>query len=63
MLAARGVRRGRRVYAVYAQEAVEASVIGSPSYVLDGEVFWGQDRLDLLDDALESGRRPYTAGA
>jgi 2-hydroxychromene-2-carboxylate isomerase len=27
--------------------------------VLDGEVFWGQDRLGLLDDALRSGRPPY----
>ena len=34
-------------------------VFGSPSYLLDGEVFWGQDRLDLLDDALTSGRKPY----
>ncbi|MET0312982.1 MAG: 2-hydroxychromene-2-carboxylate isomerase [Hansschlegelia sp.] len=35
-------------------------VFGSPTYVLDGEVFWGQDRLDLLDDALESGRPPFS---
>jgi 2-hydroxychromene-2-carboxylate isomerase len=27
--------------------------------VLDGEVFWGQDRIELLDDALTSGRKPY----
>jgi len=27
--------------------------------VLDGEVFWGQDRLELLDDALASGRAAY----
>ena len=32
---------------------------GRMAYVLDGEVFWGQDRLDLLDDALKSGRAPY----
>ena len=25
-------------------------------YVLDGEVFWGQDRIELLADALKSGR-------
>jgi hypothetical protein len=24
-------------------------------------VFWGQDRLDLLADALKSGRPPYTS--
>ena len=41
--------------------AVEAGVFGAPSYVLDGEVFWGQDRLDLLDAALASGRAPYLA--
>ncbi len=43
--------------------AVEADVFGSPSYVLDGEVFWGQDRIDLLDDALSSGRAPFTSEA
>lgn len=40
--------------------AVAADVFGSPSYVLDGEVFWGQDRLELLDAALASGRAPFT---
>ncbi len=41
------------------QDALTADVFGSPAYVLDGEVFWGQDRLDLLKDALNSGRAPY----
>lgn len=40
--------------------ATAGDVFGSPSYVLDGEVFWGQDRIDLLDAALASGRAPYT---
>ncbi len=40
--------------------AVAADVFGSPAYVLDGEVFWGQDRIDLLDAALANGRAPYT---
>lgn len=43
--------------------ALESGVFGSPSYVLDGEVFWGQDRLDLLDDALTSGRKPFSPDA
>ena len=34
-------------------------VFGAPSYVLDGEIFWGQDRVELLDLALASGRPPY----
>ena len=51
------------LYAGYAQEAVAANVIGSPCYVLDGEVFWGQDRLPLLDSALKSGRKAYRMDA
>jgi 2-hydroxychromene-2-carboxylate isomerase len=51
------------IYAARAQEAVDANVIGSPCYVLDGEVFWGQDRLPLLDSALKSGRKPYRMDA
>jgi 2-hydroxychromene-2-carboxylate isomerase len=42
-------------------EAIAADVFGSPSWVLDGEVFWGQDRIELLADALKSGRKPYTS--
>ncbi|HEU6442544.1 MAG TPA: 2-hydroxychromene-2-carboxylate isomerase [Microvirga sp.] len=47
------------IYALNLENAVSADVFGSPAYVLDGEVFWGQDRLELLDDALTSGRAPY----
>jgi 2-hydroxychromene-2-carboxylate isomerase len=39
-------------YRSYTERAVAAGVFGSPSYVLNGEVFWGQDRLDFLDAAL-----------
>lgn len=42
------------------QRAREDGVFGSPSYVLDGEVFWGQDRLGMLESALASGRPPFT---
>jgi len=48
------------LYADNRRQALAAGVFGSPSYVLDGEVFWGQDRLDLLDDALTSNRPPFT---
>jgi 2-hydroxychromene-2-carboxylate isomerase len=41
------------------QDGLAADVFGSPGYVLDGEVFWGQDRIELLADALKSGRAPY----
>jgi 2-hydroxychromene-2-carboxylate isomerase len=48
-----------KVYEQNRQDALAADVFGSPSYVLDGEVFWGQDRIELLADALKSGRAPY----
>ena len=48
------------LYALNLENAVGAGVFGSPAYVREGEVFWGQDRLELLDDALTSGRPPYT---
>lgn len=48
------------IYALNLENAVAGDVFGSPAYVLDGEVFWGQDRLDLLDDALTSGRAAYS---
>ncbi len=34
------------------QAALAASVFGSPTYVLNGEVFYGQDRLEMLERAL-----------
>ena len=47
------------LYGLNLENAVASDVFGSPAYVLDGEVFWGQDRLELLDDALASGRPPF----
>jgi 2-hydroxychromene-2-carboxylate isomerase len=49
----------KQTYAETIGHAIEADVFGAPSYVLDGEVFWGQDRLDLLADALVSGRPAF----
>jgi 2-hydroxychromene-2-carboxylate isomerase len=39
-------------YEAHTQQAIDAGVFGAPSYVLDGEIFWGQDRLDFLDRKL-----------
>ena len=42
------------LYETYTQAAIAAGVFGAPSYVLEGEIFWGQDRLDFLEQALAS---------
>lgn len=34
------------------QEAVNHGVFGAPSFIVDGELFWGQDRLDFVREAL-----------
>ncbi len=33
--------------------AIAAGVFGAPSYVIDGEIFWGQDRLDFVQRRLQ----------
>ncbi len=35
-------------YAACTRQAIAAGVFGAPSYVIDGEIFWGQDRLDFV---------------
>jgi 2-hydroxychromene-2-carboxylate isomerase len=39
-------------YDAFTQEAIAAQVFGVPWYVVDGEPFWGQDRLDFVDRKL-----------
>ncbi len=40
------------LYRQYTDEAVACGVFGSPSYVFKDELFWGQDRLDMLEEAI-----------
>jgi len=44
--------------AALTREAIDRQVFGAPFYFHRGEPFWGQDRLDMLEDALASGREP-----
>lgn len=53
----------KAAYEQNTKDAIRIEVIGSPSYVLDGEVFWGQDRLDLLEDTLRSARKAFRSDA
>ncbi len=36
------------------QLAIDSQIFGAPSYVVDGEIFWGQDRLDFLERKLRA---------
>ena len=41
-------------YEANTQQAIDKSVFGAPTYVVDGEIFWGQDRLDFVERKLMS---------
>lgn len=38
------------------EEAIRRGVFGSPTYIVDGEPFFGQDRLDFVERALAAAR-------
>jgi 2-hydroxychromene-2-carboxylate isomerase len=36
-------------------EAIALGIFGAPAFVVDGEMYWGQDRLDFVEQALKKG--------
>lgn len=42
------------------EEAERRGIFGTPTYVVDGELFWGQDRLEFVDRALAAARKKRT---
>ena len=49
------------IRAANTEAAIAADATGVPSFVLNGEAFWGQDRIDLLDRALKTSRGPFSS--
>lgn len=49
-------------YAAYTEEAVRLGVFGAPTFIVDGERFWGQDRLAFVDRALAMRAAGAAAG-
>ena len=44
---------GEARYDAHTQSAIDAQVFGAPTYVVADEMFWGQDRLDFVTQALK----------
>jgi carboxymethylenebutenolidase len=44
-----------QVYDANTARAIAAGVFGAPSYVIGGEIFWGQDRLEFVERRLAAG--------
>lgn len=51
-LAVSGMMAGADTYSANSEEAVSRGVFGAPFYLVGAERFWGQDRLDYLDEYL-----------
>ncbi|MBM3568473.1 MAG: 2-hydroxychromene-2-carboxylate isomerase [Alphaproteobacteria bacterium] len=56
LLAAATTEPIRAIYRANTEEAIRRAVFGSPTYFVDGDMFYGQDRLEMVERAL---RRPY----
>lgn len=56
LLAAAGSDAVKATYERFTAEAIERSVFGSPTYFVEGDMFYGQDRLEMVARAL---RQPY----
>ena len=41
-------------YEANTKKAIDTGIFGAPSYVVGGEIFWGQDRLDFLQRYLDA---------
>jgi 2-hydroxychromene-2-carboxylate isomerase len=52
LLEAADVQAVRAEYRGNTERALAAGVFGSPFYAFAGELFWGQDRLDMLEEAI-----------
>jgi 2-hydroxychromene-2-carboxylate isomerase len=54
VLAASKEPAAQAAYDKSTQDAIDGHVFGAPTYVFNGELFWGQDRLDFLERALKA---------
>ena len=48
-----------KIYEKNTKDAIELGALGSPTFVLDGDMFYGQDRLELLERALVKPFAPH----
>ena len=47
----------QQVYEANTRDAIDAGVFGAPTYVVNGEIFWGQDRLNFLERVLNINKQ------
>jgi 2-hydroxychromene-2-carboxylate isomerase len=52
LVAAEGSERVQALYRRFSAEAETLGVFGAPTFVIGGELYWGQDRLEFVDRRL-----------
>ena len=50
------------IYKANTDEVIKRSVFGSPTYFVDGDMFYGQDHLEMVERALERPYKPSNYG-
>ncbi|MCC7546265.1 MAG: 2-hydroxychromene-2-carboxylate isomerase [Burkholderiales bacterium] len=53
----------RAAYEANTQEAIDRGVFGAPTFAIDDELFWGQDRLEFVERALAGTAAPAQSQA
>jgi 2-hydroxychromene-2-carboxylate isomerase len=43
----------KNIYEANTKEAINMNIFGVPTYIYNNEMFWGQDRLELLEYSLK----------
>lgn len=56
LVAAERSGRVQTLYRQFSTDAERLGVFGSPTLIIEGELFWGQDRLDFVDRRLDAIR-------
>jgi 2-hydroxychromene-2-carboxylate isomerase len=65
LVAAERSERVQSLYRQFSSEAERLGVFGAPTYVIEGELLWGQDRLAFVDrklDAIRARDQKITGG-
>ena len=42
-----------KIYSENSNNAIKENVFGAPTYIYEDELYWGQDRLDYLEDKIK----------
>lgn len=52
----------KNIYEANTQEAINMNIFGVPTYIYNNEMFWGQDRLELLEYSLKKIKTLFDEG-